>query len=282
MWRRTRAMLELRSLLREYYPTFLGAFARSATSTVTNLASSDARAVLAIAPTPAAGAKLSVARIATALRRGGRKRTIQSKAEAIAAALRTPQLLHPPLVEQALGRQALALLATLNAECTNAEELGQAAIEAFRAHPDYAIITSFPGLGEPSGARALGELGDDRTRFADARVVKAYAGSAQVTRASGRQLVIMRRQVKNNRLAAVGFVWAFAASGREGPPKEHYLRRRAAGDRHAAALRRLFNRMIGQLCFCLQTRQLYDQDKAFSIVSAPGPTLPPAPASTAA
>jgi hypothetical protein len=69
---------------------------------------------------------------------------------------------------------------------------------------------------------------------------------------------------------------------REHPPKEHYSRRRAAGDRHAAALRHLFNRMIGQLLFCLQTRQLYDQDKAFSIVSAPGPTLPPAPASTAA
>lgn len=158
VWRRTRAMLEVRSLLREYYPTFLAAFARSATSTVTNLASSDARAVLRSPRHGPLGAKLSVARIATALRRGGRKRTIQSKAEAIAAALRTPQLLHPPLVEQALGRQALALLATLNAECTNAEELGQAAIEAFRAHPDYAIITSFPGargtVGRPRPRRA--------------------------------------------------------------------------------------------------------------------------------
>ncbi|TDC02374.1 IS110 family transposase, partial [Actinomadura bangladeshensis] len=36
------------------------------------------------------------------------------------------------------------------------------------------------------------------------------------------------------------------------------------GDRHAAALRNLFNRMLGQLYHCLQTRQLYDPIKAFT------------------
>jgi hypothetical protein len=162
-----------------------------------------------------------------------------------------------------MSRQALALLTKLNAECDNAEQLGQASIEAFRSHPDHAIITSFPGLGELIGARILGELGDDRARFADARAVKAYAGSAPVTRASGRNPVIIRRQVKDNRLAAVGFVWAFATMARTGPPKDHYDQRRAHGDRHAAALRHLFNRMIGQLHHCLQIRRPYDPIKAF-------------------
>lgn len=263
IWRRTRATLELRSLLREYYPGFLAAFARAGSSTVTNLAGPDARQILALAPTPGAGAKLSVTRIAAALRRGGRKPGVNARAEAIAAALRAPQLRHPELVEQALARQALALLATLNAECDNADQLGEASIEAFRTHPDHAIITSFPGLGELIGARVLGALGDDRTRFADACAAKAYAGSAPVTRASGRQLVIMRRQVKNNRLAAVGFVWAFATIARTDPPKDHDDQRRQHGDRHAAALRHLFNRMIGQLHHCLQTRQTFDPDRAF-------------------
>jgi transposase len=263
IWRRTRATLELRSLLRQYYPSFLAAFARPGSSGVTNLAGPEARQILALAPTPGAGARLSVSRIAAALRRGGRKRGVDARAAAIAAALQAPQLRHPELVEQALSCQALALLATLNAECDNADQLGEASIEAFRTHPDYAIITSFPGLGELTGARVLGELGDDRERFTDARAVKAYAGSAPVTRASGRALVIMRRQVKNNRLAAVGFVWAFATIARTGPPKDHYDQRRAHGDRHAAALRHLFNRMIGQLHHCLQSRQLYDPVRAF-------------------
>ncbi|MEV8437271.1 transposase [Actinosynnema sp. NPDC051121] len=49
---------------------------------------------------------------------------------------------------------------------------------AFQQHPDYAIITSFPGLADLSGARVLGEIGNDHTRFTDVRSVKAYAGSA--------------------------------------------------------------------------------------------------------
>jgi hypothetical protein len=69
--------------------------------------------------------------------------------------------------------------------------------------------------------------------------------------------------VKNNRLAAVGFVWAFAAIPRPGPAKAHYDRRRATGDRHAAALRNLYNRFLGQLYHCLQTDQTYDPIKAF-------------------
>lgn len=208
IWRPSKATQELRSLLREYYPRFLAAFVRGS---VTNLASPEARAVLALAPTPAAGARLSKARIAAALRRAGRQRGIDALAAQIQQALRVEQLRQPELVENAMGRQASALLATLTAECVNADELGQAAIEAFRQHRAYEIITSFPGLGEPTGARVLAEIGDDRSRFADARGLKAFAGAAPVTRASGRSISITRRMVKNNRLAAVGFVWAFAA-----------------------------------------------------------------------
>jgi hypothetical protein len=52
-----------------------------------------------------------------------------------------------PLVEQAMGRQALALLGQLNVACAAADDLEQAAADTFEQHPDAAIITSFPGLG---------------------------------------------------------------------------------------------------------------------------------------
>jgi hypothetical protein len=35
----------------------------------------------------------------------------------------------------------------------------------FQQHPDYAVITSFPGLADSTGARMLAEIGDDRSRF---------------------------------------------------------------------------------------------------------------------
>ena len=45
--------------------------------------------------------------------------------------------------------------------------------------------------------------------------------------------------------------------------REHYLRRRDRGDGHPAALRHLFNKMLGQLHHCLRTGQPYDPVRAF-------------------
>ena len=268
VWRRSKASNELRSVLREYYPAFLDTFAGKS---ATNLAKPQARAVLAIALTPADTAKLTKARIATALRRAGRKRGIDELAADILQRLKTPQLRQPELVEKAMGRQALALLAILDAACAGAEELQQAAAEEFRKHPDHPVITSFPGLADLTGARILAEIGDDRARFADDRALKAYAGSAPVTRASGKVISITHRRIKNDRLAAVGWVWATYAAINPGPAREHYRHRRDHGDRHAAALRHLFNKMLGQLYPCLQTRQTFNPVKAFGQPAAAPP-----------
>lgn len=167
--------------------------------------------------------------------------------------------------------QALVLLATLDAACAGADDLELAAAEEFRKHPDHAIITSFPGLADLAGARVLAEIGDDRNRFATARSLKANAGSAPVTRASGRSISITYRRIKNDRLAATGWIWAFAAAINQGPAREHYLARRTHGDRHTAALRHLFNKMLGQLHHCLRTDQTFDPAKAFLGPKVPEP-----------
>jgi transposase len=96
----------------------------------------------------------------------------------------------------------LRLLATLSTECDSVEDLAAATNQDFA---DYTIITWFPGLADTSGARVLAEIGDDRARFTDARALKAFGGSAPVTRASGRSILITHRKVKNSRLAAASF-----------------------------------------------------------------------------
>ena len=114
----------------------------------------------------------------------------------------------------------------------------------------------------------LAEIGDDRGRFRDDRALQAFAGSAPVTRASGKSRTVTRRRIKNNRLAAVGYSWAFTAAARPSPAREHYLHRRDRGDGHPAALRHLFNQMLGQLHHCLLTGQTYDPTKAFPHATA--------------
>jgi len=260
IWRRTTAHHQLRSLLREFYPTFLATFGGRF---ALGIASPEARAVLAIAPTLAAAAKLSVSRIAAALRRAGRSRGIDQAAAEIKPELRKPQLRQPILVETVMGRNVLALLAVLDTACANVDELGQASAELFQRHPDYAIIMSLPGLADSTGARVLAEIGDDRTRFTDARALKAHGGSAPITRASGRSISVTHRHIKNNRLANVGWMWAFSASSNCEPARQHYRQRREHGDRHAAATRHLFNKLLGQLYHCLQQGQTFNEAKAF-------------------
>jgi transposase len=261
VWQRTCAHNKLRSLLREYYPGILAAFADKRDG----ILRPEARVILAAAPTPAAAAALTKPQLRALLKRAGRQRGLEAEAARIQAALRVRQLRQLPLVEKAFGRQALALLRMLDAACTNADELAAEATKHFEQHPDAEIITSLPGLGSLTGARVLAEIGDDRSRFADARALKAYAGAAPVTRASGKSLTVMHRRVKNQRLASVGYLWAFAALTASPGARAHYDRRKAAGDRHNAAQRNLFNRMIGILHHCLQTKTLYNEHNAFPI-----------------
>jgi transposase len=84
--------------------------------------------------------------------------------------------------------------------------------DAFRQHPDYQINSSFPGLGESTGARVLAEIGDDPLRFTDAREPNAFAGSAPITRASGRSTSIThrRRRLLTSRFLSALFTTCWA------------------------------------------------------------------------
>jgi transposase len=263
VWDRTQAHNKLRSHLREYYPAFLAAF----TPLKGGIMRPEARVILAAAPTPADAAQLTSAQLRGLLRKAGRSRGIDTEATRLRDAFRAGQMRQLPLVEQAMGQQALALLGQLNAACTAAGDLEQAVTESFNLHPDAGIITSFPGLGALTGARVLAEIGDDRSRFQDAKGLKAYAGAAPITRASGKTRSVTHRRVKNNRLNAAGYSWAFSALTASPGARAHYDRRRDAGDRHAAAQRNLFGRLLGCLRHCLITGQVYDEPTAF-----PAPT----------
>lgn len=266
VWDRVQAQNKLRSHLRQYFPAFLLAYEKASGG----LGRPDARAVLAIASTPELARNLTKAQLRAALRRAGRQRGIDPEVERLHALFREPQMRQYDMVEEAMGKQCLAILGQLDAAADGATALEQALVVAFDKHPDAAILTSFPGMAEVSGARVLGEIGDDRTRFADARGLKAYAGSAPITRASGKSIFISRRRVKNRRLSDAGYNWTLASLRVSPGARAHYDRRRQLGDRHSAAQRNLYNRFLGMLFHCLQTSTRFDEGSAFILPTAHG------------
>jgi transposase len=267
VWQRQQAANQLRSLLREYFPAALTAFQVKHIG----LASPEARTVLAAAPTPAAAAKLTKPRLRSLLIKAGRRRNLDTWVDRLHTIFHTDALRHPIPVEDAFGVAASAIVKRLDAAVVAAQDLQHATERVFQQHPAAQIITSFPGLGPLTGARVLAEIGDDSDRFETARDLKAYAGAAPVTRASGKSHLVMHRRVKNHRLASAGYNWAFAALSHSPGARAHYDRRRARGDGHAAALRNLYNRFLGQLHHCLNTGQHYAEATAFGHQLATGP-----------
>jgi transposase len=260
VWARQQLGNQVRALLKDFYPAALEAFSGLPEGGLTRR---DARTILAAAPTPAQAARLSTTRLRGLLAKAGRRRNIDRDIDRLRGIFQAEYLRQPPQVESAMGIQLVALLRQFDAACAAADELAEAAIAHFERHPDAEIITSFPGLGMLAGTRVLAEIGDDRARFADARGLKAYAGSAPITRASGKKTVVLHRHIKNRRLTAVGPIWALSSLRASPGARRHFDARRAAGDWNHQAQRHLFNKFLGQLHHCLQTGQHYDEHRAF-------------------
>lgn len=255
-WMRGQQANQLRSTLREFYPAALEAFDQ--------LTSSDALAVLAIAPTPDQGRGLSVKRIETALRGAGRQRYVSARAEAIYAALHSEQLPQPPLVAEAFGASVSALVGVLTASVQAAGELERQLEASFGQHPAAELIRSQPGLGTVLGARVLAEFGDDPLRYADAKARKNYAGTSPITKASGKSHVVLARYKTNKRLRDALRQQAFAALTTSTGARAYYDAHRSVGDGHEKALRALSNRLVGILHGCLTHGTFYDENTAWA------------------
>ena len=256
IWSRQREMNALRSSLKDYFPGALNAFG-------TDLDDRDALAILAIAPTPELGRTLSLSKITGALRRGGRRRNLESTASEIQAALREEQLHERPKVELAYGAKTKAHVAMIRAYNAEIETLEKALTEDFEQHPDAKIIRSLPGLGMVLGARVLGEFGDDPNRYANAKSRRNYAGTSPVTKASGKSKTVLARHARNKRLADAADLWAFCSLKGSPGARAYYDELRSREKTHRQATRQLANRWIGILHACLEQQVTYDENLAW-------------------
>jgi hypothetical protein len=255
IWERSAVVLRLRAQLREYFPAAVAAFE--------DLDAPDVLELLGKAPDPARAAKLTRAQVSAVLKRAGRRK-ITERADAILAALRSPQLGQPPALTAAYAatvRSLTAVIATLNEQVASLQ--GQ--VEAhFGQHPDAEIYLSQPGLGAITGARVLGEFGDDPHCYASSKARRNYAGTSPITRASGKRKIVAARFVRNDRLIDALMLQAFAALRVSPGARAFYHAQRAKGLEHNDALRRLASRLVGILHGCLKTRTRYDEAIAWS------------------
>lgn len=99
-----------------------------------------------------------------------------------------------------------------------------------KAIPGGDIYLSFPGIGDRLAARIAGEIGDHIEQFDTPGGLQCYAGTAPVTRRSGRsEFVVARRLAHNRYLGAAVHQWAFCSLKRSAWARRFYDTKIAAG-----------------------------------------------------
>jgi Transposase IS116/IS110/IS902 family len=191
----------LRSVLLDS-PTPLDAFP--------NLTHRAALTILGAVPSPARAATLTINKTVTLLRRCGRGDR-PGLAEQIVRDLTAATLRQPLAVDEALATATVGLVSVIAAMETVIAELEVAMTTEFDRHRQAELLRSVPGLGPVLAARLLAEIGDDPNRFATASGLCAFAGTAPITRASGRTKTVNARHIRNRRLGDACHWWAFAA-----------------------------------------------------------------------
>jgi transposase len=132
--------------------------------------------------------------------------------------------------------------------------------EPGNAFPGGEIYLSMPGLGDRLAARVAGEIGEHVELFTTPNALQCYAGTAPVTRRSGRsEFVIARRLAYNRYLGNAAQQWAFCSLQRSAWARAFYNTKITAGKRHHAALRALANRWLEVLWHCLRLGVTYDE-----------------------
>ena len=128
----------------------------------------------------------------------------------------------------------------------------------FKTHPEAEWWRSFPGAKGPlTPARLLAWIGDDRSRFPTAQTLQAIAGTAPVTRRSGKSLSVEFRRACSHPLAK-GCRWS-GASERQILRLGTRLSESAisAGHSKTRAYRALANRWMKIIWTLWQRREIY-------------------------
>jgi transposase len=143
----------------------------------------------------------------------------------------------------------------------------RASTEEPREHRDVEILESLPGVGSLITATMLSEAARplaDR----DYHTLRACAGTAPVTRRSGKRLrVVTMRYACNHRLRQAAYHWGRVSITRDETARAFYADQRRRGHTHGRALRALVDRWFRILIAMLKHRALYDPSRFTAVAT---------------
>jgi transposase len=236
--------------------------------------------LLEAAPTPAEGRKISSLRVQRILKAN---RIRKLSVDEVHNALKTAPLALAPGAAEAASEHVQLLLPQVKLLEQQLREVGNrikrllnAMIEtnagAVQPPCDASLVLSIPGVG-PAVAAALLTEASSPIRERDYEALRCYAGTAPVTRQSGKRKTVGMRQACSPRLRNAVYYWATSSLCCDSRSRRHYDALRAAGHQHPRALRGLADRLLGVLIALLKTQKMFDRARREGPLQAPPRTI---------
>ena len=240
----------LTAQLKSYYPIALRLFSR--------LDHKITLAFLERFPTPEKAAAASLEDLRKFFQKQGYSH--QRKSTFIYESLQQPSLRAPKELEEVHQTIVLSLVPVIRSLRDEIEKLANEIGKEFKHNPAHDIFSSLP-TGELTAARLNGELGSDGTRYPTREYVQTAAGTAPVTRRSGKTILIFFRWQCNKHLRA-----AFQDLARESVKqcawaRQYFAKQMRLGHKPSRAYRALANRWAAIIWKMLQERECFNQSR---------------------
>lgn len=225
--------------------------------------------LLELGPLPQKAAKLSLAKITRVLKKHRIRRFDAGQVHDILAV--TPVFVVPGTAEAASERILLLLprLRMLHQQISDVAKRIERILEEMAAagpdcqpgeHRDATILLSLPGVGRKVSATVLSEASQalaDR----DYHGLRCLAGSAPITKQSGKTKVVLMRYACNQRLRNALHYWASGSIQHDPRSKQMYQDMKARRLNHNRALRGIADRLLEMMISMLRHRNMYDPQR---------------------
>jgi transposase len=241
---------QLTTQLKSYYPAALHLFS--------GLDHDITLVFLECYPTPAEGALATQEEIYEFFIKQGY--TYRHRAPLVYEILQRPALRAPEEMVEIHRVIVLSLIPVLRALLAQIAKLVKEISKEFKQNPAYKVFSSLP-TGEITTARLNAELGSSGTRYPSRDYVQTAAGTAPVTRRSGKTIVVYFRLQCNKQLRV-----AFNDLARESVKRCDWARAYVSnqlrlGHKPSRAYRALANRWASIIWRMLQEMQPFDQSR---------------------
>jgi len=154
----------------------------------------------------------------------------------------------------------LSLIPILRSLVVEIEKLASKIGEEFEHNQAHEIFSSLP-TGELTAARINGELGSDGARYPSREYLQTAAGTAPVTRRSGKTVLVFFRWQCNKHLRAALQNLARDSVKRCPWARDYFAGQMRLGHKPSRAYRALANRWAAIIWKMLQTGQPFDQSR---------------------